>query len=199
MLTNHVFCYSVVNQAFVWTLGDTPVPHRNSCCHLGIIINDKSSLSDRIKSACRKGRNTFYALTDIGSPYLNPLTLVKLYKSVVLPSALYGCELWNNLSTTDSQQLHVFQHSICKSVQNLPSQTRLDMCESLRNILAISSEIDARKLFCFCRLCRMSCQTLSKQILLIRLFSFLAKQDRFIPDIPRLLDHYISLNTLTSG
>ena len=135
-----------VNQAFVWTLGDTPVPRLDSCCHLGIITNDKSSSSDRVKSACRKGRNSFYALTDIGSPYLNPLTFAKLYKSVVLPSVLYGCELWNNMSTADSQRLHVFQHSICKSVQNLPSQTRSEMCETLLNILPISSEIDARKL-----------------------------------------------------
>lgn len=183
-----------VNQAFVWTLGDTPVPRLDSCCHLGIIINDKSSLSDRVKSACRKGRNSFYALTDIGSPYLNPLTLAKLYKSVVLPSVLYGCELWNNLSTADSQRLHVFQHSICKSVQNLPSQTRSDMCETLLNILPISSEIDARKLLFFGRLCRMSYQTLPKQIFLIRLFSFLVElrknQRGFIPDILRLLDHY---------
>ena len=57
-------------------------------------------LCQTVKAACRKGRNSFYALTDIGSPYLNPLTLVKLYKSVVLPSALYDS------GTTCQQQTH---------------------------------------------------------------------------------------------
>ena len=101
-----------VKQAFVWTVEDTPVLCLDSYSHLGIIKYDKSSLSDHIESGCRKGRNSFHALT---------LTLAKLYKSVVIPSVLYGCEFCNNLSAADSQRLHVFQNSICKSVQNLSS------------------------------------------------------------------------------
>ena len=64
-----------------------------------------------------------------------------------------------------------------KSIQNLSSQTRSDMCKTLLNILPIYSEIDARKLlfFLFFRLCRMSCQSLPKQIFLIRLSSFFAE------------------------
>lgn len=166
----------------------------DSHTHLGIIVNNKGSLSDHIKNACRKGKNSFYALTDIGSPYLNPLSLSKLYKSVVLPSVLYGCELWNNMSTADSQRLKVFQHSICKSAQNLPRQTRSDMCESLFNVIPISVEIDARKLLFFGRLCRMSSQALPKQTFLIRLFSYLMRltnnQVGFIPDVVQLLTIY---------
>lgn len=79
--------------------------------HLGILVNNKWNFSDRINSACRKGINTFYALSDIGSPYLYPLTIAHIYKTVVRPSMLYGCELWNNLSAKDTQRLHVFQHS----------------------------------------------------------------------------------------
>ena len=43
-------------------------------------------------------------------------------------------------------RLHVFQHSILESVQNLSSQTRSDMRKTLLNILPISPEIDKRKL-----------------------------------------------------
>lgn len=189
-----------LKEGSIWTLGDTPVPCSDSCTHLGIIINSKCSLSERIKSVCRKGRNSFYALTDIGSPYLNPLTLASLYKSVVLPSVLYGCELWNNPTAADCQRLQVFQHSLCKSAQNLPSRTRSDICESLLNILPISTEIDTRKLLFFGRPCRMSYQTLPKQIFLVRLFSYFEglgkSQCGFIPDVINLMNTYDLLTYL---
>uniref|UniRef100_A0A8W8KPH4 Uncharacterized protein n=1 Tax=Magallana gigas TaxID=29159 RepID=A0A8W8KPH4_MAGGI len=80
-------------------------------------------------------------IQDIGSPYLNPLTIAHIYKTVVIPSMLYGCKLWNNLSAKNTQRLHVFQHSVCKT-----AQTRSDICESLFGVYPISSEIDKRKL-----------------------------------------------------
>ena len=182
------------NQDFTWTLGDKLVPCKDSHTHLGITVNNNGSLSDHIKNTCRKGHNSFYAFTDIGSPYLNPLTLTKLYKSVVLPSVLYGFELWNNISAVDSQRLQVFQHSICKSTMNLPCQTRSDMCESLLDVYPISAEIDARKLLFFGRLCRMSSQSLPKQTFLLRLFSYLLEltnnQRGFMPDVLQLLTTY---------
>lgn len=143
------------------------------CNHLGIIINNKLTLSDRIITACRKGQKSYFALNDIGSNYLNPLTLSHLYKTIVLPTVLYGCELWSNLSTNDLQRLNVFQHFVCKNAQNLPTKTRSDICESVFNVLPIKSEIDIRKLLFLGRLCLMDHQSLSKKIFSTRLFSFL--------------------------
>lgn len=37
-----------LKEGSIWTLGDTPVPCSDSCTHLGIIINSKCSLSERI-------------------------------------------------------------------------------------------------------------------------------------------------------
>lgn len=77
--------------------------------HIGIVINNKLTVSDRILSACRKGQKAYYALNDVGSNYFNPLTLSHLYKTIVLPTVLYWCELWNNISANDYQRLNVFQ------------------------------------------------------------------------------------------
>lgn len=166
--------------------------------NLGILVNNKCNFSDRINSACRKGNNTFYALSDIGSPYLNPLTIAHIYKTVVIPSMLYGCELWNNLSAKDAQRLHVFQHSVCKT-----AQTRSDICESLFGVYPISSEIDKRKLIFLGWLCLLNYEILADRIFLTRHFSFLENLSKyqlgFIPTFWFCWQNITSKNFYNSG
>lgn len=107
--------------------------------HLGIFVNNECYFSDRINSAFRK--DTIYAHSDIGSPFLNPLTMAHMYKNVVRPTVLYACELLN-LSSKDTQRLHVFLHSVCKTAQNLPRRTRSDLSESIFSVYPIIYEID---------------------------------------------------------
>lgn len=109
-----------LKEGHIWTIGDTPVPCSDSCSHLDIVISSKCTLSERIKSACRKGKNPFYTLTNIWSPYLIPLTLASLYKSVVNPFVLYDCELRNSPLVAECELLQILQRSICKLPQNLP-------------------------------------------------------------------------------
>lgn len=108
-----------LKEGHIWTIGDTPVPCSDSCSHLDIIISSKCTLSERIKSACRKGKNSFYTLTNIWSPYLNPLTLASLCKSVVHPSVLYDCKLRNSPLVAECELLQILHRSICKLPQNL--------------------------------------------------------------------------------
>ena len=177
-----------------WNLGGIAIPCDDNCTHLGIVINKKCSLSDRVVSACTKGRKSYFSLSDLGSPFLNPMTMSHLYKRVVLPTVLYGCELWNGLSTQDLNRLQILQHFICKHVMNLPKRYRSDLCESLFDVLPIDAEIDVRKLLFFGRLCRMKFDALPKQIFLVRLFSYLENLTRnqlgFMPDIFRILNQY---------
>ena len=64
--------------------------------HLGILINCNTKSSSRISNACCKGWKSFYALTDMDISRVNPESMAHLYKTIVLPSILYGCELWNH-------------------------------------------------------------------------------------------------------
>ena len=191
-----------MDETLSWNLGGIDIPCDDNYTHLGIVVNRKCRLSDRIAASCTKGRKSYFALSDLGSPYLNPLTTSHLYKTVVLPSVLYGCELWNGISCQDLQKLNIFQHFVCKDILKVPKRFRSDICESLLNVLPIESEIDARKLLFFGRLCRMNCDTLPKQIFLARLFSHLENlantQYGFIPDILRLLADYDLLPFLSN-
>ena len=131
------------------------------------------------------------------------MTMSHLYKRVVLPTVLYGCELWNGLSTQDLNRLQILQHFICKHVMNLPKRYRSDLCESLFDVLPIDAEIDVRKLLFFGRLCRMKFDALPKQIFLVRLFSYLENLTRnqlgFMPDIFRMLNQSFLQSWLQDG
>ena len=47
---------------------------------------------------------------------LHPLTYVKLYSTIIIPIALYGCELWSNIKSCDVLKLNRFQHFIVKTI-----------------------------------------------------------------------------------
>ena len=117
-------------------------------------------------------------------------SLSNLYKKIMLPSLLYGSELWKYMVFSDRAQLNTLQH--CKKSLSLPKSFRSDMCESLFDTLPIVAEIDARKLLFVgrVRLCRLSRNTLTKSIFLTRLLSYLHylsnNQLGFIPDVMKI-------------
>ena len=120
--------------------------------------------------------------------------MVHLYRTIVLPSVLYGCEIWGHINNTDMQRLNVFQHFVCKNIIGLPKYSRSDIAESLSGLLPIRSEIVIRKLLFLGRLCRLNYRMLPKRVFMTRLFSFLEnlseKQIGFIPDIISLLQEF---------
>ena len=87
---------------------------------------------------------------------VTPASITYLYKTIVLPSILYGCELWNHTHNEDLRRLNMLQRGIIKQILGLPKLTQSDVCKQLLNILQISAEIDYRKLLFLGRLCRMN-------------------------------------------
>ena len=63
-----------------WSLGDATVPCKDSYSHLGIVINKKCSLFDRITLACEKGRKSYFAISNMLLSLANPLTVSHLYQ-----------------------------------------------------------------------------------------------------------------------
>ena len=65
---------------FPWKIGDQLIPISDKCTHLGIELDAKLSSVNRTESACRRGRNTYFALSNMKSEYTNPLVLIKMYR-----------------------------------------------------------------------------------------------------------------------
>ena len=79
----------------VWYLGDEAVSERSKYVHLGIDLNKTMNSHENITESCSKIGRTFFAILN-SSRYesdLHPLTLRKIYEAIVLPRALYECEL----------------------------------------------------------------------------------------------------------
>ena len=77
-----------------WLIGPNRVEEVDSHTHCGVLLTTAKSNIDRTKAACRKGRGIMSSICNgsvLGRGKLNPLTCIKLYHTIVLPSALFGC------------------------------------------------------------------------------------------------------------
>ena len=98
----------------VWQLGDAYIEEGTSYRHLGIQFDKYLSLYENVKSASDKLKSTLLSLANCGihEGGFNPLSSKHIYKIIVLPKALYGCELWNNLFPVHLHMLEL-AHRFC--------------------------------------------------------------------------------------
>ncbi|VDI02418.1 annexin A7/11 [Mytilus galloprovincialis] len=118
--------------------------------HCGINLYTCLKSMDRTIDVCRTLRATVISLIRLGvhPAILNPIVCSKFVKQVCYPKALYGCELWGKLTSTEWLMLERTQHYICKNIQGLPRRTRSDMClpmigriyVAIKNIYIVKTE-----------------------------------------------------------
>ena len=179
-----------------WFLGGKQVQETNSVKHVGVILNNTGSLKDCVDNACSKGRGAYMSLCGAGvrPNGLNPLTSTKLYKTIVLPRCLYGCELWSHLTAENLLQIEKMQRVCCKLSQDLATRVRSDMVSSLLGLLPIDAYVDRAKLLFLQGLCTMPGHYVSKKIFLIKLQMKKVNeqliQRGYIHDILSILDKY---------
>ena len=114
----------------IWHLGTNVISEVDNYTHLGVLCNKQMKTSLNVEESCKKLKSTLFGLVNVGlhENGLLPTTSLKIYKSIVMPKALYGCELWFGLNNT---QITMFEkaHRLClKYIHNFPSYTRTDIC-----------------------------------------------------------------------
>ena len=109
------------------------IPEVDSTRHVGITLNAKFDNRERTRNASSKMKSTAMMLMGAGlhSKGLNPNTSANLIKSVCLPKALFGCELWTDITRGELTTLERAQRFCLKLCQGLPKTTRTDICTSL--------------------------------------------------------------------
>ncbi|CAG2242874.1 unnamed protein product [Mytilus edulis] len=142
--------------------------------HCGINLYTCLKSMDRTIDVCRTLRATVISLIRLGvhPAILNPIVLFKFVKQVCYPKALYGCELWGKLTSTEWLMLERTQHYICKNIQGLPRRTRSDMCLPMIGWFSIESYVDEKKLLFLGRICNLPCESVSFRILIRRVNDF---------------------------
>ena len=112
-------------------------------------MNKYGTIDNNVKEAASNLKGTFLSLINSGvhEGGLNQITSKSIYKAVVLPKALYGCELWYSLQSKHIDLLEK-AHTFCvKFMQSLPRRTSTDLAFSLLNIKSILCGIEYNKTY----------------------------------------------------
>ncbi len=172
-------------------LGANLVEETLSIKHVGVILTKMLDSKDIVHNACQKGRGSFAAIVGFGarSHSLNPITAGKLYKQVIIPTVLYGAELWGHLPAREILELERMQRLCLKVSQGLRKTTRSDMCHSLLGMPRISAFVDKSALLFVQRLCSLPEHAVSKMVFVHRL----AQTDIPRADNRSVVYHLVSL------
>jgi len=84
--------------------------------YLGMTITDQNSIQEEIKSRLKLGNACYHSVQNLLSSRLLSKNLkMKIYRTIILPVVLYGCETW--LPTLrEERRLRVFENRVLRNV-----------------------------------------------------------------------------------
>jgi hypothetical protein len=82
--------------------------------YLGMTLTNQNEIHDEIKRRLNSGNTCYYSVQNLLSSRLISNNLkIKIYKTVILPVVLYGCETWS-LTLGEEHRLRVFQKRVLR-------------------------------------------------------------------------------------
>ena len=83
--------------------------------YLGTTLNE-NSIQEEIKSRLKLGNACCYSVQKLlSSSLLSKKLKIKIYRIIILPIVLYGCETWS-LALRDERRLRVFENRVLRRV-----------------------------------------------------------------------------------
>jgi len=84
--------------------------------YLGATLTDQNSIAEEIKSSSRSGNACYHSMQKLLSSRFLPKNLkIKIYRIVILPVVLYGCETWS-LTLREKRKLRVFENRVLRRI-----------------------------------------------------------------------------------
>ena len=78
--------------------------------YLGTTLINQNSIQEEIKSILKLRIACYYSVQNLLSSSLLSKTLkIKMYRTIILPVVLYGCETWS-LTLREERRLRVFEN-----------------------------------------------------------------------------------------
>ena len=78
--------------------------------YLGTTLTIQNSIWEEIKSRLRSGNACYHSVQNLlSSRLLSRKLKVKIYRTIILPVVLYGCEAWS-LTLREERKLRVFEN-----------------------------------------------------------------------------------------
>jgi hypothetical protein len=74
------------------------------------------SIQEEIKNSLKSGNACYYSVQNLLSSSLLSKTLkFEIYRTIILPDILYGCEIWS-LTLREERRLRVFENSMLRRI-----------------------------------------------------------------------------------
>jgi len=84
--------------------------------YLMITLTNKNSIQEEIKSRLKLGNACYYSVQNLlSSSLLSRKLKIKIYRTIILPVVLYGCETWS-LILKEEGRLRVFENRVLRRV-----------------------------------------------------------------------------------
>jgi hypothetical protein len=84
--------------------------------YLGKTLTDQNCMQEEIKSRLNSGNACYHSVQSLLSSRLLSINVkVKIYKTIILPVVLYGCETWS-LTLRENHILKVFDNRVLRRI-----------------------------------------------------------------------------------
>ena len=79
-------------------------------------LTDQYSIAEEIKNRLRSGNACYHSVQNLLSSRLLSKNLkIKIYRTIILPVVLYGCETWS-LTLREERRLRVFENKVLRRI-----------------------------------------------------------------------------------
>ena len=79
-------------------------------------LTNQNSVSEEIKSRLRSGNACYHSVQNLLSSRLLSKNLkIEIYRTIILPVVLYGCETWS-LTRRKERKLRVFENMVLRRI-----------------------------------------------------------------------------------
>jgi hypothetical protein len=84
--------------------------------YLGETLMDQNCIHEEIRSRLNVGSACYHAVENLlSSHHLSRHVKIKIYKTIILPVVLYGCETWS-FTLREEHRLKVFQNRVLRRI-----------------------------------------------------------------------------------
>jgi len=97
-------------------IGNSSIERVEEFKYLGSTLTNQNSIQGEIKSRLKLGNACYYSVQNLLSSRLLFKNLkIKIYRTIILPVVLYGCETWS-LTLRVERRLRVFENRVLRRV-----------------------------------------------------------------------------------
>jgi sorting nexin-29 len=101
--------------------------------YLGATLTDRNSIHEEIKSRLKSGNAFYHSVQNLlSSRLLSRNTKIGVYRTIILPVVLCGCEIWS-LTLREVQRLRVFENRVLRRIFGPKRDEATGECRRLYN------------------------------------------------------------------